>query len=110
MSNTLFLAMWDIYGLETLINVSELEKKTSWAILQDEKAPGLNLEYMKLRARYNAQRHYEIYTFNASEELDKETIETLFKENPQFIVDWIRVNGKKLYSDRQADQANQVIS
>lgn len=106
---SVYLAMWDMYGLEYLENVTEFEKKVTWHILRGEEPPAFPLFQLEMRARYNSQRHYEIYSFNVEEHITKKDVEVMFAENPQVIVDWIRENGKKLFSDR-ADTTKQVIA
>ena len=115
---TRFLAMWDMTGLECLINVSTIqekhdnwEKENVWRILQekptDEKPPHIPLGSLILRARYNSQRHYEIYTFDSS--LTEEDIKDTFASDPQVMVDAIRNVGHELYSDRVVKKT-QVIT
>jgi hypothetical protein len=103
-----YLAMWDMLGLECLYDVdlhmskyNEWEKQKVVAILKEERAPdppkGIPLQMMLLRARVNSQRAYEIYEFNSTIEYDE--LKEAFNDNPQPIVEWIRENGKKVYSD-----------
>jgi hypothetical protein len=100
--------MWDMFGLECLINVTEWEHKRTIAILKEEQLTGYpNLNMLILRARYNSQRHYEIYSFQSTD-LSREDIESQFRDNPQFIVDLIRSKGEQIYSDR-AQNHKQVI-
>ena len=101
--------MWDMTGLECIFNVTEHlkdvedhEKKVMWDILKDSNfkeigPPKIPLQSMILRARFNSQRCYEIYEFNST--LEKDELAEVFKENPQPIVNWIRKNGHKIYSD-----------
>ena len=111
-----FIAMWDMYGLEALLDVGaikqeheEWEKKQVIAILKEDNfrdiEPKLPLQFMILRARFNSQRQYEIYEFNS--ELSYDDVKQLFKTNPQLIVDTIRNIGYKVYSDRT--EKKQVI-
>ena len=104
-----FLAMWDMTGLECVFNITEWEKRSLWATLKGEtkfeNVP--NLKMMMLRARVNAQRCYEIYLFEATD-LSVEDIKQAFKETPQFMANFIRENGTKLYSDR-SETNRQVI-
>jgi hypothetical protein len=94
-----FLVMWCNEGLETLINITKNEQENIIAVLKDEPIQHTNpIQYMILRARYNHQRHYEIYVFDS--ELDEEDIRSMFESSPQVIVDAIREVGHKLYSDR----------
>ena len=110
--------MWDMTGLESLINVSTViekhdnwEKENIWRILQekptDEKPLNVPLNIMILRARYNSQRHYEIYTFDS--ELSEEDIRETFASDPQVIVDAIRNVGHELYSDRVLKKTQVIV-
>lgn len=103
-----FLAMWDMLGLECIFDITKLkedhslwEKAKVWRILQEEKVdsapPDIPLQQMILRAKFNSQRHYEIYEFNSY--LSKEELEEVFDSDPQPLVEWIRDNGYKVYSD-----------
>ena len=114
---TRFVAMWDMHGLEALINVTKIEKEhEQWekdnifrVLKEQDPTPRPNhvpLEMMILRARYNSQRHYEIYTFDS--ELSEEDIRETFESDPQVMADAIRNIGYKFYSDR-ANKKQQVI-
>jgi hypothetical protein len=103
-----YLAMWDKLGLECLFDVdAELHKLNIWekdrtfSILKEEphsrKPDGIPLQMMILRARYNSHRQYEIYEFSST--LPVEEIKKVFEMNPQPLVNWIRENGGKIYSD-----------
>jgi hypothetical protein len=97
--NQEFLVMWCTEGLETLINVTEAEQENIVAALKGESIPHRNpIKHMILRARFNQQRHYEIYQF--ASEIDEVSILDMFENCPQVIVDAIRQVGHKLYSDR----------
>jgi len=109
--------MWDMTGLECLINVSKVEeeheqweKEKIWRILKEEnktvKPANIPLDSMIMRARFNSQRCYEIYTFDS--ELSEKDIRETFESDPQVMVDAIRNVGHKFYSDR-ADKKTQVI-
>ena len=114
---TRFVAMWDMLGLEALINVTQIEKEhEEWEkenifrILKDQdktlKPAHVPLEMMIMRARANPQRHYEIYAFDS--ELSEQDIRETFEDSPQVMVDAIRNVGHKFYSDR-ANKKQQVI-
>lgn len=102
-----YLAMWDMYGLECLINVSQYqkdfdnyEKQKVISVLKEESMPQPPknvLPMLLIRARFNMQRQYEIYEFTST--LSEQEIKTTFEESPQVIVDWLRKNGHKVYSD-----------
>ena len=115
---TRFVVMWDMLGLESLINVTKMEqeherweKENIWRILKEDKTTtkpdsGVPLHMMIMRARYNSHRHYEIYAFDS--ELSEEDIRETFENSPQVMADAIRNVGHKFYSDR-VDKKTQVI-
>ena len=105
-----FIAMWDNTGLESIFDVDAemaqrdaYEKRKLWNILKDEKMleyrSSIPLQLLILRAKANSQRHYEIYQFT-TDGLGMDDVKSMFEDNPQFIVNHIRKNGRKIYSDR----------
>jgi hypothetical protein len=98
----LFLAMWDCEGLECLFDITDMDGDMLMAKLKgdDYKTP-FNLSMLMLRARFNSQRSYEIYTFSTDPELEYDEIKNMFEVSPQVIVDSIRQHGRKIYSDYQ---------
>ena len=113
-----YLAMWDMQGLESLHDVdyhmdryNEWEKQKVVAILKEEPAPakptGIPLQMLILRARFNSQRAYEIYEFTST--LKYKELAEAFNNNPQPIVEWIRENGKKVYSDYVKSDRKMIV-
>ena len=113
-----YLAMWDMLGLESLHDVdahmdkyNEWEKQTVVAILKEERIPsqpsGIPLQMMLLRAKVNSQRSYEIYEFNSTMVYDE--LKEAFEIDPQPIVEWIRSNGKKVYSDYLKQERKMIV-
>jgi hypothetical protein len=113
-----YLAMWDMLGLESLHDVDlHMSKYNEWskqkivAILKDERIPeqpaGIPLQMMILRAKYNSQRAYEIYEFTST--MDHYEIKEAFETDPQPIVEWIRENGKKVYSDYVKQNRKMIV-
>jgi hypothetical protein len=104
-----FLAVWDMYGLESLHDVlyakklhDEWEKAKVLAILKEEELPSqprtIPLNALLLRARYNSHRHYEIYEFTTH--FSFQEIKNMFKEDPQTMANTVREVGYKIHSDR----------
>jgi hypothetical protein len=58
------------------------------------------VQRLLLRARYNLQRHYEIYAIDCDPSLDEEFWKEQWINYPQETADLIRDKGHKLYSDR----------
>jgi hypothetical protein len=123
--NNIFLLSWDMTGLETVIDITAVEKlheeeeKTRMiAILSDPEArdPGnqhgtmLNqvVQHVLLRARVNSQRHYEVYTIHTDASVTEQDLREMFDADPQYGADLVRERGNKLYSDR-VEKRTQVI-
>lgn len=99
----LYLAVWDCNGLEFLYNVSAWDKARVWSEISGQPTtvrPPPSFQHLVLRARYNQQRHYEIYTFTVDSTISEQDLRDHFDSNPQSIVDLIRDRGNCLYSDR----------
>jgi hypothetical protein len=95
--------MWCSEGLECVIDITEEEKKCMWAELRGQKyTPGFDLDMLKLRAQFNSQRHYEIYTFDSGD-YGLTQVRIMFETTPQVMVDFVRQHGTKIYSDRVTD-------
>jgi len=105
-SGNIFLLSWDMLGIDSVVNITEIDKKATWAMLQDENCRGPNLNVMVnavlLRARLNSQRHYEVYTVTMSEDITEQDVREMFEANPQGMADLIRERGHKMYSARLA--------
>ena len=101
MEGNLFLLRWDMLGLDSVVNITDLEKEATWAALQDQKSRSLGsvVNAVILRARANSQRHYEVYTVHM-DGVTEQDIRTMFESQPQEMADLIREHGHKIYSDR----------
>ena len=110
MSDHQFVAMWDCTGLEYVGDVTAAEQDRTWSALQD-RIPTVtipNLLHLELRARYNTQRHYEIYIFNATDGITAEDIREMFDADPQTAAETIRRIGHKFYSDRREEHSIKI--
>ena len=120
-----FLLSWDMYGLESLVNLStvenlrvEEEKIRMLKILSDPAAkdPGdqtgavlhRTVQSILLRARVNSQRHYEVYTIQVDSSVQERDLWDMFNSSPQTAAELIRERGNKLFCNRQ-DVAKVVI-
>ena len=103
------LASWDCDGFECLQDITSkhpdnFEKGQLIEALKGntpQKNPlAQQINSMKLRARFNSQRRYEIYIFTTNEDIEFKDIEDWMIADPQSLVDWIRENHwNKVYSD-----------
>lgn len=123
--NKLFLLSWDMYGLESLVDLTTLdnlrvqeEQMRMIKILSDPEAkdPGdqtgaaLNraVQGILMRARVNNQRHYEVYTIQVDPSIQEKDLWDMFTSSPQTAAELVRQRGNQLYSNRQ-DLAKVVI-
>lgn len=98
-----FLVVWDNQGLEFCVDVTEDQQRRMWESLQgqpvsDTRIPNIN--HIMLRARFNSQRHYEIYMVEATDGITAEDIKDMFEASPQTAADTIRRLGHCMHSDR----------
>ena len=101
---TMFAIMWDCHGLEAVEAVPE-PADTTFALLKGVEPPRPpNILHWELRARYNGQRHYEIYIITAQDGIDTDDIVEMFTNDPQTAADTIRRIGHKFYSDRETKE------
>lgn len=108
-----YLLSWDCNGLEACVNLSEMERQQTWDLLKGSQPNGRNptvnsiVNAITLRARYNSQRHYEIYVISIDESITRDDLVDMFDKNPQGMADLVRERGQQMYSDRYQD--NPVI-
>ena len=105
-----FIVMWCCEGLEWVEDITNQDGKALWSILKDEEPRSISsgLRMAILRARYNPQRFYEIYSITAVDGIKKSDIIEMFESSPQYAADVIREKGYKIYSDRSTKE--KVIS
>lgn len=116
MTTNAYIFAWDQQGIDSIVPISQYEewgKKNTWNVLTGapvERNPLTSIiQSLVLRARYNSQRHYEIYAIDCAFEMDEVEWRRTWEENPQATADLIRARGQELYSDRE-DRKSQVIS
>jgi hypothetical protein len=102
------LIMWDCLGLEYCEDITRRDQHQMWAALKGQ-APSLgpypSLNALVLRARFNSQRHYEIWVVDVDHTITARDMIDMFKENPQEMADLVRQRGRNLYSDRSTTKA-----
>ena len=99
-----FLLFWDIYGLESAVDLDLMMQRRTEAVLKEEqnRDPDLGelISMMKMRAQFNTDRQYELYAINLPAHYDQDAVHDLFAENPQAMVDLVRSKGIKMMSNR----------
>jgi hypothetical protein len=99
--------MWDENGFEVIKDCSTWERESLLnTIAGKELTPApVNLQNLMMRARFNPQRNYEIWTFNTEESLDEEELWSYAEKTPQELVDMIRSRGSCLYTSSEKSKA-----
>ena len=100
--------MWDCLGLEYCEDITKREQAEMWAQLKGSnpdrsRYPSLNS--LVLRARFNSQRHYEIWVVDVDPSITSQDMIDMFKDNPQGMADLVRARGRNIYSDRATNKA-----
>ena len=102
-----FIFSWDQLGIDSIVPITQYEfhdQENTMRLLKDQpriRNPLNNIvRSLLLRARYNSQRHYEIYAVDCTEEMDEVFWREQWEEYPQATAELIRERGHKLYSDR----------
>lgn len=102
--NQQYAVMWDCNGLEAVAAIPE-PAETTFALLQNKEPPRTpNLMHWQLRARFNPQRHYEIYIFSVEPGIESADIQAMFENSPQQAADTVRRIGHCVYSDRAREK------
>lgn len=107
MTTNAFIFAWDCNGIEAIVPISQYEghdAENTFRILTDKPTERNPLDTIVrnliLRARYNTQRHYEIYAIDCSVDLDEVFWREQWDTEPQATADLIRERGQEIYSDR----------
>ena len=105
-----FLLMWDCNGLECLQDITEYhpdqwDRDQLLGVIKGRKYKAApihqQIHQMIMRARFNTQRHYEIYVQQTDDGITAEEFSAVFNANPQHWADWIREHHSvKLWDDR----------
>ena len=106
-----FIVMWDMTGIESVIDASALSSEDTFNRLVGKKSNvfGSLLMRLLLRARVNNQRHYEIYSIKVDDNIGEDDVMLMFKDNPQGAADTIRKLGTKIYSDRVKEKVQVIV-
>ena len=99
-----FLLFWDIFGLESAVNLDRAVQRRTEAVLKGEQPTdpdiGELINMFKMRAQFNTDRQYELYAIGLPAHLTQDCIHDMFEQNPQGMVDLVRSRGVKLMSNR----------
>ena len=107
MTTNAFIFSWDQLGIEGIVPITQYEDWDKVQLMEllkgnVKKNNPLNqiINTMTLRARFNPQRHYEIYAIDCDFELDETFWRERWESDPQWCADLVRKKGYKIFSDR----------
>lgn len=111
MTTNAYLFMWNCYGIESIVPITQYEDQSKfdmWKILKEEPV-GKNplddiVNQMLMRARFNAERSYEVYAMDCAEGITEEDLFAMWDNNPQYAADLTREKGVCLFSNRNKTQ------
>lgn len=97
--SNVFLVYWCNTGLESITDIKEAEQKDLIQILKGTGASNLSklINSMSMRARFNPQRHYELYSIHTSPEISKNDLIKMFNDAPQEAAELIRSRGNQIF-------------
>lgn len=105
MTTNAFIFAWDEFGIESIVPITQYEhwdKDNLVRLLKNEAKLRNPLDgivrSLVLRAQVNAQRRYEIYAVDCSEDMDLKFWQRNWAENPQGMADILRERGHKIFS------------
>ena len=117
MTTNAFIFSWDMRGIEAIIPITQYEnyeKMECWYVIKGEKVPENTLpgiiHQLKMRARFNQQRHYEIYAIDGDESMDEEFWKAQWENYPQETADLVRSRGMKILGDSPNSRKKAVIT
>ena len=107
MTTNAYLFMWNCHGIESIVPITQYEDQSKldmWKILKEEPT-GKNpiddiLGAMTMRARFNAERSYEIYAMDCDEGITEEDLFSFWDTAPQAAADLVRERGVRLFTSR----------
>ena len=115
MTTNAYLFMWNCHGIEAIVPITEYEdqnKLDMWNILKGEPT-GKNplddlLGQMMMRARFNAERSYEIYAMDCEEGITQEDLFDFWDNSPQAAADLTREKGVCMFTNRNKHRPIQI--
>ena len=97
----LMLIMWDMYGVESVIDVTARQQNQLFDMIRgsDQFNQWLNqtINCLILRARANGQRNYEVFSIWVDKSIDADTLRAEFADSPQLMADLVRSRGNRIF-------------
>ena len=105
-----FVGYYIAYGVHFFVGAEELSAKSGFEMVKffflltfAAAIPAIISGGIAERARFNPQRHYEIYQVSATDGITADDIRDMFESSPQMAADTIRQLGHCYFSDREQE-------
>ena len=101
-----YVFAWDCTGIEAIVPISEYENwetQNAFRVLEG-KQPRTNpmnetINMLKMRARFNPQRHYEIYALDCDPSFTAARWSKLWHSDPQGCAELARAQGAHIWGE-----------
>ena len=116
MTKNAYLFSWDCTGVDAIIPITQYEDwltVNAFAVLEG-KSPSPSpldstLNAILLRARFNAQRFYEVYAVDCEPGITRDDWRDMWDTSPQQCADMIRLRGVCLYGKGMGSQQAVIV-
>jgi len=116
MTTNAFILSWDQLGIEAVVPITQYEDWDHQNLVnvlagtrkKDNPLSQL-LGRLVMRARFNSQRHYEIYAIDCDKEMTEQDWHDMFERSPQATADLVRERGVKIHSDRAETSKIKIV-
>lgn len=116
MTTNAFILSWDQLGIEAVVPITQYEDwdhQNLVNVLAGTKKKDNPLSQLLgrlvMRARFNSQRHYEIYAIDCDKEMTEQDWHDMFESSPQATADLVRERGVKIFSDRAEQSKIKIV-
>lgn len=111
--STQWVVLFDNEGVDTLIPWADLAQDRMITKLSGGKIKSENPQHiisrLMLRARFNSQRHPEVWTYETDMDMEYAEMRSLWEANPQYMADLIRVKGEQLLGETPGTKRKPAI-
>ena len=116
MTKNAYLFSWDCTGVDAIVPITQYEDwltVNAFAVLEGKPtAPSpldSTLNAILLRARFNAQRFYEVYAVDCEQGISEQDWRDMWDTSPQQCADMIRLRGVCLYGKGMGSQQAVIV-
>ena len=110
--STQWIVLFDNEGLDTLVPYSDMVEEQVMSKLAGGKMnrdAQHTISRIMLRARFNEQRHPEVWCYSTAEDMEYKDMRDLWEASPQYMADLIRKSGQQLHGTKPGQQRAPVI-